>query len=49
MIEMTTETEKQVQTEQPEKSSEQKKKEKDKAYTPAVPFPRRIQKVKEKE
>ena len=35
----TTGTEKQVQTEQPEKSSEQKQKEKVKAYTPTVPFP----------
>ena len=38
-IEKTIETEKQVQTEQPKKSSEQKQKEKDKVYTPAVPFP----------
>ena len=39
MTERTTKTEKQVQTEQPEKSSEQKQKEKVKAYTAAVPFP----------
>ena len=49
MIERTIETEKQVQTEQPEKSSEQKQKEKVKAYTPAVPFPQRIQKEKKEE
>ena len=49
MIERTTETEKQVQNEQPEKSSEQKEKEKVKAYTPAVPFPQRIQKAKKEE
>ena len=39
MAERTTKTEKQVQTEQPEKRCEQKQKEKVKAYTPAVPFP----------
>ena len=49
MPERTTETEKQVQTEQPEKSCEQKQKEKVKAYTPAVPFPQRIQKARKKE
>ena len=49
MIKRTTEIEKQVQTEQPEKSSEQKQKEKVKAYTPAVPFPQRIQKAKKEE
>ena len=38
-----------MQTEQPEKSSEQKQKEKVKAYTPAVPFPQRIQKVRKEE
>ena len=42
MTERTIEIEKQVQTKQPEKSSEQKQKEKVKAYTPAVPFPQRI-------
>ena len=46
MAKRTTEIEKQVQTEQPEKSCEQKKKEKGKAYTPTVPFPQRIQKAK---
>ena len=45
----TTETEKQVQTEQPEKSSEQKQKDKFKVYTPIVPFPQRIQKAKKEE
>ena len=35
--------------EQPEKSCEQKQKEKVKAYTHAVPFPQRIQKVKKEE
>ena len=38
-----------MQTEQPKKSCEQKQKEKDKAYTPAVPFPQRIQKAKKEE
>ena len=42
MAERTTETEKQVKTEQPEKICEQKQKEKVKAYTPAVLFPQRI-------
>ena len=49
MIERTTKTKKQVQTEQLEKSSEQKQKEKVKAYTPTVPFPQRIQKAKKEE
>ena len=49
MTERTTETEKWVQTEQPEKSNEQKQKEKVKAYTPTVPFPQRIQKAKKEE
>ena len=38
-----------MHTEQLEKSSEQKQKEKVKAYTPAVPFPQRIQKGKKEE
>ena len=42
MAERTIETKKQVQTERPEKSCEQKQKEKVKAYTPAIPFPLRI-------
>ena len=49
MPERTTETEKQVQTEQPEKSYEQKQKEKVKAYTPAVPFPQRNQKARKED
>ena len=49
MTERTTKTEKQVQTKQPEKSSEQKQKEKVKAYTPVVPFPQRIQKARKEE
>ena len=49
MAERTTEKKKQVQTEQPEKRCEQKQKEKVKAYTPTVPFPQRIQKVKKEE
>ena len=38
-----------MQTEQPEKSSEQKQKEKVKAYTPVVSFPLKIQKAKKEE
>ena len=38
-----------MQTEQPEKSCEQKQKEKGKAYTPVIPFPQRIQKAKKEE
>ena len=38
-----------MQTEQLEKSSEHKQKEKVKAYTPAVLFPQRIQKAKKEE
>ena len=49
MEEKTTEIEKQVKTEQPEKSCEQKQKVKVKADTPAVPFPQRIQKSKKEE
>ena len=44
MLEKTTEAKKKIQTEQPEVSSEQKQKEKVPAYTPTVPFPRRLQK-----
>ena len=44
MIERTAETEKQVQTEQPGKSSEQKQKEKVKAYTPDRGFRRQRRK-----
>ena len=45
----TIETKKQVKTEQPEKSSEHKQKEKVKAYTPTVSFPQRIHKAKKEE
>ena len=47
--EKTTKTEKQMHTEQPKKVSEQKQKEKVQAYTPAIPFPQRIQKAKKEE
>ena len=49
MPEKTTEAKKKIQTEQPEESSEQKQKEKVPAYTPTVPFPQRLQKVKKEE
>ena len=49
MLERTTKEEKQKQTEQPEKSYGQKQKEKVQAYTPAVPFPQRLQKAKKEE
>ena len=49
MTERTTEIEKEVQTEQPEKRCEQKQKEKVQAYTLAIPFPQRIQKVRKEE
>ena len=49
MTERITEIEKQVQTEHPKKSCEQKQKEKVKAYTLVVPFPQRIQKAKKEE
>ena len=49
MAKRTTKTEKQVQNEEPEKSCEQKQKEKGKAYTPAVPFPQRIHKANKEE
>ena len=47
--EQTTETEKQVQTEQPGVTCEQKQKEKVQAYTFVVPFPQRLQKAKKEE
>ena len=47
--EKTIEAKKKIQTEQPEGSSEQKQKEKVPAYTPIVPFPRRLQKAKREE
>ena len=46
---MTAETENKVQTEQPGENHEQKQKEKVQAYTPAVPFPQRLQKAKKEE
>ena len=46
MSEKTTDAEKKKLTEQPEKSYELKKKEKVQAYTPAVPFPQRLQKAR---
>ena len=47
--ELTTKTENKVQTKQPGKKCEQKQKEKVQAYTPAVPFPQRLQKAKKEE
>ena len=47
--EQTAEIEKQVQTEQPGVTCEQKQKEKIQAYTSAVPFPQRLQKAKMEE
>ena len=49
MSERTTKAEKQKQTKQPKKSCGQKQKEKVQAYTPAVPFPQRLQKAKKEE
>ena len=46
---MTVETKKKVQTEQPGKNCEQKKKKKVQAYTLAVSFPQRLQKAKNEE
>ena len=43
------EGEESIQTEQPEGSSEQKQKERVPTYTPTVPFPQRLQKVKREE
>ena len=47
--ELTAEIENKVQNEQPRENCEQKEKEKVQAYTPAVPFPQRLQKVKKEE
>ena len=47
--EHTVETDKQVQTEQPGVTCEQKQKEKVQAYTSAVLFPQRLHKAKKKE
>ena len=49
MSEKTIHAEKQKLTEQPEKSCELKQKEKVQAYTPAVPFPQRLQKARREE
>ena len=49
MSRRTTKEEKQKQIEQPKKSCGQKQKEKEQAYTPAVPFPQRLQKAKKEE
>ena len=49
MPEKITEARKQAQTEQPDRSCEHKQKEKAQAYTPAVPFPQRLQKARREE
>ena len=49
MPEKITEARKPAQTEQPERSCDQKQKEKAQAYTPAVPFPQRLQKARREE
>ena len=49
MPEKITEARKQAQTEQPERSCEEKQKKKAQAYTPAVPFPQRLQKARREE
>ena len=49
MSEKTIDVEKQKLTEQPEKSGGLKHKEKVQAYTPAVPFPQRLQKARREE
>ena len=49
MSEKTTDVEKQKLNEQPEKSCELKQKKKVQAYTPAVPFPHRLQKARREE
>ena len=49
MPEKITEARKPAQTEQPERSCEQKQKEKAQAYTHAVPFPQRLQKARREE
>ena len=49
MPEKITEARKPAQTEQPERSCEQKQKEKAQAYTLAVPFPQRLQKARSEE
>ena len=49
MPEKITESRKQAQTEQPERICEKKQKEKAQAYTPAVPFPQKLQKAMREE
>ena len=49
MSEQATDAEKQKLTEQPEKSCELKQKENVQAYTPAVPFPQRLQQARREE
>ena len=49
MPEKITEARKQAQTQQPERSCEQKQKKKAQTYTPAVPFPQRLQKARREE
>ena len=48
-LEWVAETDNKVHTEQQGKNCEQKQKEKVQAYTPAVPFPQRLQKAKKEE
>ena len=49
MLEKITEARKPAQIEQPDRSCEQKQKEKAQAYTPTVPFPQRLQKARREE
>ena len=49
MPEKITKARKKEQTEQPKRSCEQKQKKKAQAYTPAVPFPQRLQKARREE
>ena len=49
MPEKITKARKQAQIEQPERSCEQKQKEKTQAYKPVVPFPQRLQKARREE
>ena len=48
-LELAADIENKVQNEQPGENCEQKQKEKVQAYTPAVPFPQRLQKAKKEE
>ena len=49
MQEKITEARKQAHTKQPDRSCEQEQKKKAQAYTPAVPFPQRLQKARREE